>query len=60
MTQAEYKPMSFKEAEIRASEEHKRLGVDIYIYRLRNGRFRITSNKRTIPLDCSIHTTIGG
>lgn len=55
----EFKPMSYKEAEERATEACIRLKCDIYIYRLRNGRFRFTSNRKTIPIDASIHNTIG-
>lgn len=56
---AEKKYLTYTEAEELASSEHVRLGCDIYIYRLKNGRFRVTSNRRTIPIEASIHNIIG-
>jgi hypothetical protein len=59
MENIDFKPMTYKEAEALACSESVRLECDIYIYRLRNGRFRVTSNKKTIPIEASIHNTIG-
>lgn len=53
------KPMSFAQADKLARSECARLACDIYIYRLRNGKFRVTSNTKTIPCDASIHATFG-
>lgn len=58
MSDKEFKPMTFMEADERAREECSRLEVDVYIYRRKNGRFRTTTDRRTIPFDAQIHTTI--
>jgi hypothetical protein len=59
MENIDFKPMTYKDAEALACSECARLGCDVYIYRLRNGRFRVTSNKKTIPIGASIYDIKG-
>lgn len=50
--------ISYRLAEPFAAAEAARLNCDIFIYRLKSGRFGVTSNRKTIPLTASIHNII--